>query len=381
MARLLFLTWYGAGNQGPSIALARELIARGHEVVVAGYAGQRETFAERGLDLVVLPRVDARYAREQSRGDVFGALATGVWACPEHLEDVPEVVAATGCDGVVVDCLMLGALAALEGGDLPVAVLVHSAPGAMAPPGGPLEAQILGALDGVRSRAGQPPLTRLWDAWAPFATLVASIPELDPLAADVPPSFAFVGPVLDDPTSPTWRSPWPDDDSRPLVVASFSTGHAWDQTSRIERTLRALDGRPFRVLALTGTADVAGLGTLPANGHVRPFVPHGQVLPDAAVVVTHAGHGTVCAALTHGVPMVCLPNPAADQPALAEQLDRLGAGIALDGENASREEIGAAVVAATGAQMRAAAAGLADRITSAPGAPGAADRVEAMLSR
>lgn len=70
-----------------------------------------------------------------------------------------------------------------------------------------------------------------------------------------------------------------------------------------------------------------------------PFVPHASVLPHAAVTVTHAGHGTVAASLSHGVPLVALPNLAADQPALAGQVAKLGAGIALDGERATPGEI------------------------------------------
>ncbi|HLY32420.1 MAG TPA: nucleotide disphospho-sugar-binding domain-containing protein, partial [Ktedonobacterales bacterium] len=57
-----------------------------------------------------------------------------------------------------------------------------------------------------------------------------------------------------------------------------------------------------------------------------------------------AGHGTVTAALAHGVPLACLPNTTSDQPALATQIAALGAGIALDGDTASSERIGEAVM-------------------------------------
>ncbi|GAA4305762.1 hypothetical protein GCM10023178_13380 [Actinomadura luteofluorescens] len=126
------------------------------------------------------------------------------------------------------------------------------------------------------------------------------------------------------------------------MVAGFSTGPAWDQTSRIQRTLDALaDGR-HRVLVTSAMTDVAGL-RVPGDAVVLPWVPHAEVLPHAAAVVTHAGHGTVTAALAHGVPIIALPNPAADQPALARRTVELGAGIALDGESARPEEIAAAV--------------------------------------
>lgn len=45
----------------------------------------------------------------------------------------------------------------------------------------------------------------------------------------------------------------------------------------------------------------------PANVVVRPSVAHAQVFPEASVVVTHAGHGTVIRALNCGVPLLCMP--------------------------------------------------------------------------
>ncbi|HZE30737.1 MAG TPA: nucleotide disphospho-sugar-binding domain-containing protein, partial [Actinoallomurus sp.] len=94
--------------------------------------------------------------------------------------------------------------------------------------------------------------------------------------------------------------------------------------------------------------------------------------PGAAAVVTHAGHGTVAAAMRHRVPVVGLPNPAADQPALAAHLAERGAGIALDGERATPAEIRAAVdKVLNGNSYRDAAATIAAAIAAAPGAAGA----------
>jgi UDP:flavonoid glycosyltransferase YjiC (YdhE family) len=52
------------------------------------------------------------------------------------------------------------------------------------------------------------------------------------------------------------------------------------------------------------------------------------VLPEAAVVVTHAGLGTVHAALAHGLPLVCLPL-GRDQPDNAARVEWHGAGLRL----------------------------------------------------
>jgi len=200
------------------------------------------------------------------------------------------------------------------------------------------------------------------------------------LAAQAPASFDYVGPVFERVPASGRRSPWAPDDTRPLVLVSFSTGTAWNQTSRIQRTLDALAGSSCRVLVTTGMAEVAGL-TVPENAALAPHVPHGEVLPEAAVTVTHAGHGTVTASLAHGVPLVCLPNPAADQPALAAQVEALGAGLALDGESATVAEIAGAVEQVLTDQSYAdAARRLAHVIADTPGGATAASRLERLAN-
>jgi MGT family glycosyltransferase len=170
--------------------------------------------------------------------------------------------------------------------------------------------------------------------------------------------------------------PWAVDDARPLVLVSFSTGPYWDQASRIRRTVQALADVDCRVLVTTGSADVSDMAET-SNVLLIRYVAHAEVLPHAAITVTHAGHGTVAASLAHAVPMVCLPNPAADQPALAARVEKLGVGIALDGENATATDIAAAVRQVLAhASYAAAARRLAKTIAATPGAAMAVRRLE-----
>lgn len=380
MAHLLFVTWSGAGNQAPAIGLAASLTSRGHTVTFAGYPTQRDTFEALGFGFRVLPRARRAWPSEPPP-DWMPVLVDAVWACPAHVEDLPELVDSEGCDAVVVDCLMTGALAAAETLPVPVAVLVHSAPGALAPPGGGLDLLALDAINDVRERVGLTPVDTLWETWRPFTTVCTSIPELDPLRDRLPDGFDFVGPLRAPSPASGWIGPWAEDDDRPLVVASFSTGQAWDQTSRARRTVEALGDGQFRLLLLTGPAAAVRDAEGP-DVAVRTFLPHDEVFPRASVTVSHAGHGTVAASLAHGVPMVSLPNLAADQPALAAQVERLGAGLALDGEAASPEEIVKAVrTVLTDPDYGAAARGLASTLESAPGADAAADRIESLPAR
>jgi len=160
---------------------------------------------------------------------------------------------------------------------------------------------------------------------------VTTIPALDPAAETADGSVHYVGPIFEKLPDDAWESPWAAGDERPLVLVSFSTTGLWDQSARIRNTLEGLAGESVRVLV--SASQSMDLGPIPDNAAIRRFVPHHRVLDGAAVTVTHAGHGTIAASLAHGVPLVALPNPAADQPFLAARVEQLGAGLALDGES------------------------------------------------
>jgi UDP:flavonoid glycosyltransferase YjiC (YdhE family) len=374
VARYLFLTWDGSGNQTPTLGIAQALRARGHNIAFAGYGSQRSHITAQGFHFSLLERSNAALAARAftARGDPMAALTTGVWVTPAHLDDVPEIVAREAPDLLVIDCLLFGALAAAERHRLPTAVLVHSAPGLQVPPGGPFERfRLLGPLNALRSAVGLHPIATIWENWARFPTLCASLPILDPLAALAPPTFSYVGPIQEQVPASGWRAPWPGDDPRPLVLVSFSSALVWDQASRIERTLAGLAERAVRVIVTVRGVD-ATQWTIPPNACVVPFLPHAEVLSQTAATVTHAGHGTTTAALAYGVPLVCLPNTRSDQPALAAQVANLGAGIALSGDAAPPEAIGEAVMTILATpSFTVAARRLADAIATAD-APGTA---------
>jgi UDP:flavonoid glycosyltransferase YjiC (YdhE family) len=379
MARFAFVTWDGAGNQTPATGLAAALAGRGHEITFAGYDGQRERFTSLGHTFRTLDRAQRLWPTVPPP-DWMPVLVDVVWACRQHLRDIPDLLAAEHYDAMVIDCLMFAALAAAEQQSVPTAVLLHSTPNALLPPGGGLDQLALTGVNEARTDAGLPAVRALWDTWRRFPVVCTSTPDLDPPAGHTPPAIEYTGPVFEPRRGAPWTQPWPTRDPRPLVLVSFSSGQAWDQTSRIVRTLAALPADRHRVLVTTGLADVS---QVPVQGDtvLEPYVAHTDVLPHASVTVTHGGHGTVAASLAHGVPLVVLPNPAADQPALAQQIERLGAGIALDGETATPEHIADAVrTLLDDGSYAANARKLAHTIAALPGPNGAAALLERLAN-
>ncbi len=208
---------------------------------------------------------------------------------------------------------------------------------------------------------------------------LTTLREFDGVADDPEPHVRYVGPVFEkQPTPPDWRLPWDHDDPRPLVLASFSTMPGQTEPSTLQRVFDALEGLPLRLLLATGPFSPETLA-IPPNAAIFGYVPHAAVLPHAALAINHAGHGSVMAALAHGVPLVCLPTLGADQGIIAGRVQALGVGKAIPGQ-AGANELRSAVeqVMATPA-YRVAARRLARLIGREDGAANGASILEACV--
>jgi MGT family glycosyltransferase len=140
----------------------------------------------------------------------------------------------------------------------------------------------------------------------------------------VPENVVFTGPVAEG-AAPAPESRVSATGDQPQVLISFSTTYMRQQ-DLAQRALDAVGGLPVRGLLTTGPAIDADRLSAPGNVEVRDFVSHAAVLPETALVICHAGMGTVHAALSHGVPLVCIPC-GRDQNDVAARVVFRGAGV------------------------------------------------------
>ena len=362
----LFVLWAGGGNVPPQLTLARRLVARGHRVRMLAPAVLRESIEAAGItfepyreipehDESVPERSLVRDFEARSRLAAVAAARDNLVAAMAKpvAADVLATLERRPPDVVAFDFTLFGAAFAAEKAAVPAAMLIHTifpfpAPGVppygmgWAPMAGPLgrlreaagrlifrqvyERPLLPRFNAVRSSLGLEPL-RTFDELLRRVdrALVLTSPAFD-FPARLPANVDYVGPQVEPPApTPDWESPWSPADDRPLVVVGLSTTHQ-AHDSLLERIVAALATLPVRALVTTGGATLRS--TPPANVHVARFVPHAHVLPQAAAVVTHAGLGTVHAALAHGLPLVCLPI-GRDQPDNAARVAWHGAGLRL----------------------------------------------------
>jgi MGT family glycosyltransferase len=361
VGRILFVTWDGGGNVPPVLALADRLRRRGHTVRAMGSASLADRFAAADVPFV---------AREVLLEWDSSALAR-------------EVLAEAGdADIVVSDYMLPGALCGAEASHRPNVALVHTLYAAnLDGAGGLLPMQMAATVDAVatvRAELGARPVDSFGELLDRASTILVTCPaELDlPLAA-TPSNVRYVGPLLEGPGSDDgWRPPGVDD-GRPLVVVGLGTT-PMDEGPVLQRVLMALADAPVRVVATVGDHLDPDDFEVSSNVHVRRYVRHAAVLPWASAVVTHAGLGTVLAALAHGLPLVCLPL-GREQPHNAAAVERVGAGLSLDPSESADTIRGAVVRAVDDLELRAGAARMALRIDELVTSDAAAVEVERLL--
>jgi MGT family glycosyltransferase len=388
MGGVLIVTWLGGGATQPAIGLGRELSARGHRVRVLAPARFAGRIAAAGCEHVAHPAA-AEFNTDLGRAmDDQSPFLAATFFGPWLADAVAGQVAADRPDVVVVDCLLRSALCEVEAHGIPLVALVHMAyrfhaglaagdPDApwgwrwqyrrvnerrvasgLAPlPAGPESLSVALARRADRALVVLPPA---FDRWP-----------------DPPPSVVHVGPIAEEAVPAPWVPPWPDGDSRPLVVVTCGTTYM-HQEGMLRRVIGALDGLGTRALVLTGLE--LDPSEVPAGPDVcvASYVPHAAVLPQAAAVVSHAGMGSLLEAFRAGVPSVCLPL-GRDQTDNAAAAAERGAAIALD-PGATSGEIRAAITAAlTSPALRRGARRMASEIAACGGAPAAAVEVEQVM--
>lgn len=166
--------------------------------------------------------------------------------------------------------------------------------------------------------------------------LLATSRAFDYPIKKLPGQIRYVGPQLDEPawTNP-WCSPWPENDPRPLIVVGFSTTYQAHE-GVLQKVVDAAAGLPVRVLVTLGQISPK-LVRPSANSVLVASAPHNVVMQQAALVVTHGGHGTVMRALKYQRPLLVIPH-GRDQDENAARVVEHGAGLRLTA-GATTEEI------------------------------------------
>jgi UDP:flavonoid glycosyltransferase YjiC (YdhE family) len=356
---VLFVLHDAGGTVPPVLALAAAFVGRGSEVVVLSQPSVRaraEAVGGRFVAFSALPDYERDVALEEQLALTVPALSGRAVG-----DDLLRVEAEHAVDLVVVDANLAGALAAAETLSQPSAVLLHSMYATFVDTWFADLWPLLGpAIDDTRAAYGLAPAGSWAGLFAAHDRLLSAVPaELDAPVADPPPGLCHHGFLV--PPPPGADPPaFPAGDGSAVLVGLSTT------YQRQEPLVRAIE----EAVALVGARAIVTTAG-------RPHVPHALVLPQADVAVTHAGLGSVAAALAAGVPLVCTPI-SRDQPLNAERVAAVGAGVALPVDANAAQIAGALDEVLGDPRYRAGARAMAEASRRAGEAPAAVAELEAL---
>ncbi|MFJ8430950.1 glycosyltransferase [Kitasatospora sp. NPDC094019] len=383
MSRFLLVVPPLTGHVNPTVGLARELVARGHEVAWTGTESALRPLL--GPDATVFGTGTRAFRAQGGHGL---AAVRSLWEgfivpyARFTTKALDAAVREFRPDALLVDQhTPAGALVAHRH-RLPWGTL---APGAMEL-GRPfrglplLEEWMTGLLLGLWRRAGLPEEEYVDPRFSPALVLSFTGPALTgPESA--PAHHAAVGPVLTErPADPAF--PWDEllpGRRRVLVTMGTLSGELGADFL----------GRAVRALELCGP-DVQPVFAAP--GGLLPELPPHVVAVDRApvlelmrrgvldAVLCHGGMNTVGEALVHGLPLVTAPIRH-DQPFVAAQVAAAGAGPRVPFARVTPDHLAAALRSVLDEPgYRAAAARVGAELLAGGGAAAAADRVEALVT-
>jgi EryCIII-like glycosyltransferase len=335
------------GDLQPLIAAALGLRGRGYDVTFVGDASVDR--ALRGVDVpvsVLSPELDLgprlvgaiRQAMASTGGDLAAAgpllrEAMTEWA-REVADPVRAVVLETDPAAIVTSLFGLEALHTANP-SRPWAVVNSTFYVGPHPPR-PLEADFgpraIPLIAGYASLLGEPDLV-----------LHATDPVFDLSFDGLPERHHYVGPLgIWEPSGEV--PPYLAEPGDPWALVTISS-QLQDDVPLARAALDALASRRLRVVVTLGPDhDPIELGSVPPDAQVERTVSHAAVLERAALLVSHAGHGSVMKALWYGRPMVLVPW-GRDQPGVAARAAALGVARVVPRDEASPEALADAISA------------------------------------
>lgn len=372
----------------PSLAIIRELVARGHRVTYANDPAVADLIAATGAELVpctsTLPVADNDWP-----DDPIAAMELFL---DDAIQALPQLRAAYDHDPADLYLYDIGAYAARALAESQGRPVVQLSPTFVAWDGYEQEfAAHLWQLPGAaayrakfaRWLAGSGASTTDVDAFSGRPTRALALiaramqPHADRVDAD---TVTFVGPCVDTRTgSDGWTRP-----AGAENVLLISLGSAYTRQPEFYRQCLAAYGNLpgwHVVLQIGKYTDPRELGDIPPNVEVHSWVPQRAILEQADAFVTHAGMGSCGEGLLAGVPMIAVPQ-AAEQFMNADRLVELGVARRVDTPQATADTLRAllhdlvadAEVARRSALLRA-------EVRAEGGTPRAADIIVAVACR
>ncbi len=379
----------------PSLALIRELVARGHRVSVAVGESQHSLLGETGAELVGHPSTlpgagpngpDPNFQVPKDAGEALMVFLNEAMTQLSYLtkrfdDDHPDLVL---YDPGAMAGQVLGRRYGIP------AVAISITPRAWLAEDEEPDPEMMASLGSLDSARAYYERLTAWlaengisedagDLQSNPDGMLSLVPRvLQPGADQAPPNVKFAGPCLA-PERLADRSWTPPKSGKPVVLMSL--GNTWnDRPDFYRNCLRAFTGSGWHVVLVLGKyAHAPEFQVDSEDIEIRERVPQLAVLEHAAAFITHAGAGGCVEAMWYGVPTVAVPQ-GIEQFDSAERLVAIGVGKQLSHDEATPESLRDAVREMIADEEAAARlAKISAEVQATGGVGGAADAVESFV--
>lgn len=366
------------GHLNPMTTLGYELKQRNHRVTVIGIEDARSKVEAAGLEFQVVGNSDFPLGATKDLfiklGNLSGlealqyTLDSIAKAADMVLRDAPEVIKSKGIEALLVDQASPEGGTVAEHFNIPFvsvcsAIMLNreinvppfSTSWNYDPSPSGLERNRLGyekvnglgeslrqVINDYRASWNLPLYDSPNQNYSPLAQITQQPAEFEFPRQELPPCFHFTGSFSNPNSRELIPFPYERLTGQPLIYASLGTLQnqlLW-VFEAIAEACQDLDIQ--LVMALGGGTTPESLPKLPQKAIVVGYAPQLELLPKAALTITHAGMNTTLESLSYGVPMVAIPITN-DQPGVAARIAWTGTGEVVPLEQVSVEKLHQAI--------------------------------------
>jgi len=344
MARVLFINAGSEGHINPTIGVVQELISRGEEVVyftieafreriektgatvrtldgqkfiTAFISGGRNYLLERINGLLLTADIVIPSVLEQIEGEHFDYIIhDSMFGCGRLLAQILKLPAINSCTSFAQTKESFEKLLEQLSKNIPTEVVKEIND----------EYQSLTAMVKEKYDVEIDSPYEVFCNPAPL-TIVYTTREFQPFGEAFDQTYKFIGPSLSTRLIQENFDLTAIQGKRPIYI---SLGTVFNQAIDFYKLCFKAFGNTDHtvVMSIGEKSQLSDLGEIPKNFIVKKYVPQTEVLKYTKLFITHGGMNSTHEGLYYGVPLIVIPQ-SADQPIIAGQVANIGAGIKL----------------------------------------------------
>jgi MGT family glycosyltransferase len=340
MARVLFINGGSEGHVNPTIGVVQELISRGEEVVYFTIEPFRERIEKTGatvrtIDGEKLIKAFISGGRNYLLERINGLLRTADIVIPSVLEQIDGehfdyIIhdSMFGCGYLLAQILKLPAINSCTS----FAQKRESFDKMMEQHSKQIPAQIFDEFQSLTAMVKEKYGVEVHSPYEVFCnpaplTIVYTIKDFQPFGESFDQSYQFVGPSI---TLPVKQDDFDLSAIKGKSLIYISLGTVFNRSVDFYKLCFEAFGNSNHtvVMSIGNQTLLDDLGEIPQNFIVKNYAPQTELLKYTKLFITHGGMNSTHEGLYFGVPLIVIPQ-SADQPIIAAQVAKIGAGMKL----------------------------------------------------